>query len=745
MAAFEVPLYLPPVLAFASCVISGLTTFGDGIMFLILWSICGAAGVFDATHPDALSTAVMYVTLLPLTSLPTLLWAARKELKDALGYAACMSITTALMVPVGSYLLLFGDLSILKVAVGIIFLSFAVVKMNASILEAGERRAKARARAKVGEVVGSNSSSEQQPTQSTQQPSGSNDAPMDAHAASKDKHSVPASLQSSMSSQISKAVTLATSVDPASAAIPASTPETKSTTTSASRRGSLERRAEHEHESEGLASSDELQIAVDSDPIDHSSRSNSRDGTTASCMVDPPIVARDAGNSTLQSVELNGVSVLNPAHAQALPASIPPASSGIEVAVVPGTDASASAAPAVARSARAALMAHPLAGPGNRQNSSSTQITRPFSGSQRMPNGLPMLGWNCPSPLMTPARTPAAGASDASGRDLPVSPMSLAASGAGQLQVPACSTDGTALAAAPGQSASTGASKASPASLDHTSVTVVSANPLRAFGPAGFIAGGLGPSDILHRSRLRSTSSLSSSSSVDPSSCCSLAALSRCCGCSASELSGWFPPVSGKYSPDTTAVVLFITGIASGMLGGLYGTGGPPQMVAFAALKLTKESMRGIKVLATTVSNSIRMVMFIAVGTHLFHSDAWPSYLGVAGASIVGAALGSHLRESADAEMILRMLYLLLFATTATMFDAASSLKPALGFSAGAGVWLSVLAIAYYRPQLYRRLTGILWTPCRLGKIALKGSSCCSNGHRRQLSASLPAGSATVR
>ena len=71
-------------------------------MFMILWSCY----MHFAGRELDLPTAVVYVTLLPLTSLPVLLWVARKELRPAAPWAILMSGTATVLTPVGVYVLL---------------------------------------------------------------------------------------------------------------------------------------------------------------------------------------------------------------------------------------------------------------------------------------------------------------------------------------------------------------------------------------------------------------------------------------------------------------------------------------------------------------------------------------------------------------------------------------------------------------------------------------------------------------
>ena len=110
---------------------SGITSFGDGVFFLLLWAFSAAAGLIR-NDADTYPTAVLYVTLLPLSSLPSLLWSARKELRPSLGYALVMSVSSSALIPVGSKLLLSGDLSTLKIVLGTFFIVFSACSLWAA-------------------------------------------------------------------------------------------------------------------------------------------------------------------------------------------------------------------------------------------------------------------------------------------------------------------------------------------------------------------------------------------------------------------------------------------------------------------------------------------------------------------------------------------------------------------------------------------------------------------------------------
>lgn len=410
---------LPTVFAFVACVVAGISSFGDGIVFLTLWSF---SSVLQGLPPE-LSKAVFFVTLLPLLSLPVLLYAARHELRSNLGYAALLSLSSLATIPLGSLALLKGDAFTVKLLIGLILAAFAVVSLLTSMHEWGVER-EVRRRAGGGTAGG-----------------GGEEAGARMLRAS-------------------------------------STP--------------------------GLGSP----------------------------QVDDTALLLDSSASS-----------------------------------TPGSGGSASA------------------GGGYGSMGATVGAAATVDGAT----------WATPVP-------PAAGTS---GEQSGTSPE-----------------------------------------------PVLGSSP----PPA--------PASCARRVR---------------------AALARAFP---------LPPISYKYSPRTTAWALFATGFFSGTLGGLIGSGGPPQIIAFGILKPDKSSIRGIKVLATTASNVMRLVIFAVAGTEVFSDEPWWQFLTIGAASVAGAAAGTRLRRYFNTDAVLRTLYVLLFLSTAHMLSALESTGPAIAFGAtGAVVGLICTAL----------------------------------------------------
>jgi hypothetical protein len=112
--SYPYPVWLPGTIALGASFVSGLTTFGDGIIFLSVWAILNACGVVSDSA-NTFQSAIIFITLLPLASLPIVCWIARREIWDHLGWGALISSSTASFVPVGIHILSVTDLKDIKV------------------------------------------------------------------------------------------------------------------------------------------------------------------------------------------------------------------------------------------------------------------------------------------------------------------------------------------------------------------------------------------------------------------------------------------------------------------------------------------------------------------------------------------------------------------------------------------------------------------------------------------------------
>jgi hypothetical protein len=157
--------------------------------------------------------------------------------------------------------------------------------------------------------------------------------------------------------------------------------------------------------------------------------------------------------------------------------------------------------------------------------------------------------------------------------------------------------------------------------------------------------------------------------------------------------------VSPVYSVRATLGTLFGTGVLSGLLGGLFGTGGPPQMIAFAVLKVDKDIIRGVSMVYGLLECGMRVIMFTTSEGNVFSAAEWPIYVGIAVASWVGFVVGTWLRRYADTDMIIRMLLLLVFTSSAILLGALTTHAVAIGFAVAGAAWLGLLAFVFRHPH----------------------------------------------
>lgn len=457
---FTVPPFLPPALGFICSVVAGLTSFGDAIMWHVLWALCGAIGLISTSSRESLTKAVLYLTVMPLANLPIGLYVSRKQLWPCAPYGFTMAVTGLCFVSVGAWLLFHADLTALKIGVGIFFISFSVLKLTSSVAGWGLKRQEKRAGA-------------------------------------------TASATASVGAE----------APPAAALQPLS------------------------------------------------------------------------GNSEGATADLSPVDTL-----------------GSEVAVnaLRSSQVKAGAAPAPETAADEWAKVEPIGGWGGYAASTSGAAASSAPGLSRTASAVPGAA---PAPA--------------------VSSASILKS------TPACNAD---------------ANAAPPARL-----------------PAF-----LHPVWRLWR-----------------------------------RVSTRLSPISPRYAPGSCLGILFATGTASGLLGGMMGTGGPPQMMAFAVLAVDKDVIRGVSMVYGLLETGLRVVMFTTGAGSPFDANEWPIYAGIAVASWAGFAAGTFLRRWADTEAIIRLLLLLVFMSSAILLGALQDRAVAAVFVVAGIAWLVSLAYVFRKPQRY--------------------------------------------
>ncbi len=185
-----------------------------------------------------------------------------------------------------------------------------------------------------------------------------------------------------------------------------------------------------------------------------------------------------------------------------------------------------------------------------------------------------------------------------------------------------------------------------------------------------------------------------------------------------SRLEEWLnaslPKPSMNSSPFHTLAVLFAVGAAAGFLNGLLGTGGPPQMAAFAVLAIPKNEVRGIATVFAVLELPLRLSLWIASA-----GSAWAPqrdgalYAAIATSSICGFILGASLRSRADEEIVNRAMLILILIGATVLLGAARSTVIACFCAAGTLSFFGFLVFIRQRPDVYETLM----ISCRLRKI----------------------------
>ena len=125
-----IPFLGPPILAFLSAIVRGLTGFGDGITFQALWSIASSLNLLPSLdNSDTMRHAVLFSTLMQCVSVPIQVWQSRNALRAIAGYSIFMAVFGSLGVVVGALVLLSGEPSAIRKAVGALFYLFSVFSL----------------------------------------------------------------------------------------------------------------------------------------------------------------------------------------------------------------------------------------------------------------------------------------------------------------------------------------------------------------------------------------------------------------------------------------------------------------------------------------------------------------------------------------------------------------------------------------------------------------------------------------
>lgn len=633
----HMPPWFPPLCALLACIVSGITSFGDGICFLLLVSLASAAGIIP-NDKDTYPTAVLYVTLLPLASLPALLWAGRKELKRSVGYASLLSISTAALIPLGSKLLLTGSLTVIKTVIGSFFICFACFSLWVAMYGLGKERVAAgkplpACWLRIVRVISCGRFGAAGASKMERAPLLANSiAP--GPAAAVVAAAVPAA---SASFSVAAGATSFQGQAAASTTAPAFAPSRRS----------------RDEDDDGLVIAPSIRSAA----VVGAASSTGFVASSVDGLDDGPSVSgflkTVASTASLVSV-IDGVDItkdeaerVREAERRAAKAARKARLAAKANAAVSGSSAAAAATVGGTGSGKSAKLDVSI---GRVRGASAASMASTAAGGRRDSNESAAFGIGLGLEL---------GDFHGSGADSAAGAHSFPGLAAGAAAMPLPATGSKLLPTGSATEAS------SLTSLKLHTVTVVGA----ATGDVGATQSSLSPLDTEQQ----------------------LTRTQRAVRC-------LFPEASDRCSPVVICIVLFFTGFASGLMAGLVGSGGPPQLIAFAQLRLRKEWIRGVKLLATTVSNVIRITLFAVWGSDIFR-EAWYVYLAVALASLAGATIGSYLRQWVAGETILRLLYILLFLSTGELFGALEDAAGISAFAVATAAWLVSVGLIYLHPK----------------------------------------------
>ena len=148
---------------------------------------------------------------------------------------------------------------------------------------------------------------------------------------------------------------------------------------------------------------------------------------------------------------------------------------------------------------------------------------------------------------------------------------------------------------------------------------------------------------------------------------------------------GTLHPLSHTTPPSRTLAVLLVAGTGAGFLNGLLGTGGPPQMLAWAVIGAHKDLARATFAVYASLEVPLRLYL-TATGPGWNPSRDGALYASVGSASFVCYLAGTWLRRYCDTRAILRVMLVVVGLSSSVLMGALESRGVAGGCAAGAGV-----------------------------------------------------------
>jgi len=117
----------------------------------------------------------------------------------------------------------------------------------------------------------------------------------------------------------------------------------------------------------------------------------------------------------------------------------------------------------------------------------------------------------------------------------------------------------------------------------------------------------------------------------------------------------------------------WVAGLAGGITSTVFGAGGPPYVIYLSRRGLTQPQFRATLGFATLTSISLRAVAFILTGL-LLDARIWLAALAAVPAALLGIAVARRIYLRVPRALLMRLIYLMLFATGASLLVRAALL-----------------------------------------------------------------------
>jgi hypothetical protein len=160
-------------------------------------------------------------------------------------------------------------------------------------------------------------------------------------------------------------------------------------------------------------------------------------------------------------------------------------------------------------------------------------------------------------------------------------------------------------------------------------------------------------------------------------------------------------PISPAYGVKPTLLVISITGLGAGLLGGLLSVSGPPLMICFAILGLNKDTIRALNMSYSILILPSRVAMFTSSASTFNIPVYGRQYLVTIIFALVGNLVGTYLRRFCDTNRIVQILLLLVLLSSSILLGALDDAAVAATFAIAVVAWAAFVLYMRYRPPVY--------------------------------------------